>query len=407
MRYFRLTSLWLATSALLFSSPLFAAAFQFYELGSPIIGTAAVGQAVVANDASISYYNPAGMARLSHSQYLLGTQLIVPTISFSKSSRTTISGNNGGNAGSLTPGVGFFYVYNYAPQLKLGVSLTTPYAGMLNYNDGWVGRYTVQYLQLYALDLNPALAYQVNPWLALGVGASIEYANLQQTVALPIPGYPLVDGQVNLKVSSFAPGFNVGVMLTPTEVTKVGLTFRSRITHDLKGDVTFLRLSVQPNASTSMVMPQNMIASISQDINKRFSVLGEAGWAAWSAMKNTVVDVDGFSSTTQMNWHDTYRLGIGGRFLATDALLLQAGASFDSSPTTSSLRLPDLPMDRQIRVGVGLIYALHSAAKLGFSYEYINFGNANINTSSPQGMLVGSYARNFANVFQASINVDC
>ena len=33
-----------------------AAAFQFYELGAPIVGTAAVGQATVAQDASISYY---------------------------------------------------------------------------------------------------------------------------------------------------------------------------------------------------------------------------------------------------------------------------------------------------------------------------------------------------------------
>lgn len=407
MRRVSVMSLALASIALLFSSPLFAAAFQFYELGSPIIGTAAVGQAVVADDASISYFNPAGMARLNHSQYLLGTQLILPNINFSKSTRTTIPGNNGGNAGSLAPGVGFYYVYNYSPQLKWGVSLTTPYAGLLNYNDGWVGRFTVQYLQLYALDLNPAVAYQVNPWLALGLGASIEYANLQQTVALPIPGYPLIDGQVSLKTSSFAPGFNVGVVLTPTETTKLGLTFRSRITHDLKGDITFLRLSVQPNVSTSMVMPQNMIASLSQTINKQFSLLGEAGWAAWSSMKNTVVDVDGFSSTTQLNWHDTYRLGLGGRYQATDTLLMQMGASFDSSPTTSSLRTPNLPMDRQIRIGAGLMYALHSAAKLGFSYEYINFGNANINMSSPQGMLVGSYARNFANVFQASINVDC
>lgn len=406
MRHFRLLALSVLATAS-FSPSLFAAAFQLYELGTPVIGTAAVGQAALASDASTAYFNPAGMAYLGQSQYMLGSQIMLPYISFSQSSRTTISGNNGGNAGMMTPGVNFFYVYSYSPQLKLGVSVTTPYGGMLNYNDGWVGRFSAQDLQLYALNLNPALAYQVNPWLAIGAGASVEYAYLQQTIALPIPGEPLVDGQINLKMNSFAPGFNLGVFLTPRETTKIGVTYRSRIIHHLHGDITFLRISETPNATTTMVMPQNMIASITQAINGRFSLLGEVGWAAWSSMKNTTVTVDGFSSTTSLNWHDTYRLGLGGQFQATPDFLVQAGVSYDSSPTSSSKRQPDLPMDRQVRAAAGLIYALHSAAKIAFSYEYLNFGTANINNSSSQGMLVGSYARNYANVVQASINVDC
>lgn len=405
MKHFRLLSLGVLASALSFQPTAYAAAFQFYELGTPVIGTAAVGQAALAEDASTSYFNPAGMAQLPNSQYMIGSQLLLPYINFSQSTRTTIAGNNGGNAGSLAPGVNLYYVYSYSPQLKLGVSFTTPYAGMLTYNDGWTGRFNVQNLQLYALNLNPAIAYQVNNWVAVGLGASVEYAYLQQTVALPL--LPLVDGQVNIKVDSVAPGFNLGVLLTPTSTTKVGVTYRSRITHHLHGNLTFLRIGVTPNASTVMVMPQNAIASVTQDLSNRFSVLGELGWAAWSSMKNTVVNVAGFSVTTPMNWHDTYRLGLGGRYKATPALLFQAGASYDSSPTSSSRRVPDLPMDRQVRLAAGLIYALHSAAKLGFSYEYLNFGNANINNSSSQGMLVGSYSRNYANVFQASINVDC
>ena len=91
----------------------------------------------------------------------------------------------------------------------------------------------------------------------------------------------------------------------------------------------------------------------------------------------------------------------------TPAFLVEAGASYDSSPTSSTHRLPDLPMDRQIRLGTGISYAATSAVKLGFSYEYINFGSANINNISSNGVLAGSYTHNYANVLQASINVDC
>jgi len=405
MRRICLSYLTSSISLYLLSQATFAAAFQFYELGTPIVGTAAVGQAAVANDASTSYFNPAGMAQLQGSQFMLGSQVILPYTNFAIGGQNTISGNNGGNAASLTPGADFYYVYSFTPQFKFGVSLTTPYAGILNYNDGWVGRYLVQSTDFYTLNLNPAIAYSINNYIAIGAGASIEYANLNQTVALPL--LPAIDGQANVKADNFAPGFNLGILLTPTDVTKVGIAYRSQISHNLHGTTTFLRISTTPNTTTKMIMPQNVILSLEQMVTSRFTILGEAGWSNWSSMQSSIVKIDGYSTTTVLNWNNTYRLGLGGQYHVTPAVMLQAGIGYDSSPTTSSRRTPDLPMDRQVRIGAGITYAVMQAIKLGFSYEYINFGNAAINNTSTLGTLAGSYSRNYANVFQASINVAC
>jgi long-chain fatty acid transport protein len=403
MRRFKLSLLATSLSALVVSSTSFAGAFQFYELGTPIIGTAGVGQAAVANDASTSYFNPAGMAQLPSSEYMLGSQLILPYNSFSKSSRTTFTGDNGGNAGGLVPGMTLYYVYNYSPKVKLGVSLNSPYAGGLNYDNGWAGRYFVQNITFYTVNLNPSISYLVNPWLSVGAGVDIEYANLSEEIALPIPDQP--DGQADIKTDNFASGGNIGVMLTPYKTTKIGATFRSRITHNLRGNTTFARIPDSPSTSVGMVMPQNIIISIDQAVTNKFSLLGEVGWAAWSSMKDTVLHVDNYSLSVPRKWNDTYRLGLAGQYHYTQNLLLQLGGSFDSSPTNASHRLPDLPMDRQIRLGAGLMYAMTKAVQLGFSYEYINFGHANINQNTPIGALVGSYERNYGNVAQFSINV--
>jgi long-chain fatty acid transport protein len=123
-------------------------------------------------------------------------------------------------------------------------------------------------------------------------------------------------------------------------------------------------------------------------------------------MKNTVLDVSSYSLTVPLEWNNTYRIGLGGQYHVTPAFLVQAGGSFDSSPTNASHRLPNLPMDRQIRLGLGVVYDVIKAAQLGFSYEYLNLGNANVNHNTPIGNLVGSYSRNYANVFQISANVD-
>lgn len=404
MRFYRLSLLALTTSIFINSSA-HAAAFQLYELGTPIIGTADVGQAVVANDASISYFNPAGMTQIKSTQFMIGTQLIFPNMHFEKDSSNTIPGGNGGNAGQLLPGAAFYYVYNASPKLKLGASVTTPYGGAESYDNGWTGKYVLQTMQFYTMNFNPALAYQINPWVSVGAGASVEYANLYQTVALRIEGFD--DGDMTLKATNFALGFNLGTLLTPTDKTKIGIAYRSRINHDLRGTSTFLRISSTPTVSSNMIMPQNIIISLSQALSNKFLLLGELGWSDWSSMKNTVVNIQNFTTTTPRHWNDTYRIGLGGQYSLTQAITVQAGASYDSSPTSSAYRLPDLPMDRQVRVGAGVLYSVIKAVKLGFSYEYINFGKASINNLSTAGRLSGSYSTNFANVVQASINVEC
>lgn len=388
------------------SSLSYAAAFQSYELGTPIIGTAGVGQAAIASDASTAYFNPAGMAALLSSEVMLGSNIIVTNEHFQKNENNTITGNNGGNAGALIPGVGGYFVYSYSPALKFGLSLTSPYGGMLNYNIHWVGRYNVQQLTMLTMNLNPSVAYQVNPWISIGGGLAIEYAYLNQSLALRI--IPEIDGQANIKVDNTAPGFNLGVLLTPYQATKIGIAYRSQIVHHLSGDIDFLNFSITPNASTKMVMPSNVIASLAQRLTNQFTVLGDLGWSNWSSMRNTIVHVAGYSATTPQHWHDTYRLGLGGQYEFTShPLIVQAGVSYDSSPTSSTRRLPDLPMDRQIRVGAGIEYALVRAVMLGVSYEYINFGNASIDNVSRAGVLSGKYPTNFANVFQLSLNVQC
>lgn len=404
MRCCRLSLIAFSTSLFL-NTPTFAAAFQFYELGTPIIGTADVGQAAVASDASTAYFNPAGMSQLKSTQYMLASQMITPKTNFSPSTRTTISGNNGGSAGLLIPGLGGYYVYRYSPKVQLGLSLTSPYGGLLTYNDGWVGRFIVQNLQLITLNLNPSIAYKINNWVTIAVGVAAEYAKLQQTVALPLTH--LIDGQANVKVDNFAPGFNAGILITPTDQTKIGVAYRSRITHNFSGDTTFLRIDREPKTTTKMVLPHNVIMSLSQNLTSKFAVLGELGWAGWSSMQDTTVRIAGFSATTRLDWHNTWRAGLGSQYKLTPHLLVQAGASYDSSPTNASHRVPDLPMDRQIRVGTGMILDVLQVAKLGFSYEYINFGNANIDNISSNGLLAGSYSRNNAHVLQASINVSC
>jgi len=399
---FRLLSA-LTLFGLVFSTSIFAAGFQLYEVSSPEMGFAGAGQAAFAENAAISYFNPAGMTQLKHSQMLLGTQMMIVNAQFQQNSKTTISGDDGGNAGNLFPGFAAYYVYSYSNNLKFGLSVNTPYVGGLNYSNGWVGRYSVQSVSLVTINVNPSVAYRVNQWFSVGGGVSVEYTDYREDIAASIPADG--DGQINVKMNAFTPGFNFGLLFTPQPGTRIGLAYRSEMSRNLRGSTTFYRLSGTPPVSTELKTPQTLILSAYQNLTKKVAVLADLGWADWSVFNNTIINVSGVTATIPRHWKDTWRIGLGFKYDVTSKLALQLGASYDSSVTKANDRLPDLPMDRQYRFGTGVIYKITKSATLNLAYEYMDFGKAAINNTTSNGTLAGNYPVNNINAFTLNINV--
>src|SRR5436853_4248470 len=90
-------------SAVFLHNTVSAAGYQFYELATPSIGTASVGQAAFANDASTAFFNPGGMGKLECSQMLLGTQLVNSQTQFRTIDLNTNSGGSGIKTNLIIP----------------------------------------------------------------------------------------------------------------------------------------------------------------------------------------------------------------------------------------------------------------------------------------------------------------
>lgn len=382
-----------------------AAAMQTYEFGTPSLGLAAVGQTVTQN-ASASYLNPAAMAALDSSELMLGSELILTRARFQPNRFNTFRGTNSGNIGGLLPGLAIFSVFDTDTAVKFGLSLATPFAGSLNYNNGWVGRYFVQTINLITLDLNPSISYAINDVFSLGAGVILEYAQLNETIGIP-PDRTLgiSDGQSDLRLKNYAPGFNLGLYYQPVCETKIGIAYRSKMYHRLKGHTTFLSLRFEPQVSSVLKLPQGVITSFSQDITDKWTLLGELGWTHWRIFNNTVIRIDNVTLTIPRQWKDTYRVGLASQFKVMPEVLFQLGVSYDSSPTNVQLRLPDLPMDKQLRIGTGIVYTTLECVELGLNYTYINFGKAPISHDTRLGRLSGHYKRNNGNFFGLSLNI--
>ena len=95
--------------------------------------------------------------------------------------------------------------------------------------------------------------------------------------------------------------------------------------------------------------------------------------------------------------------GAAARYQLTPGWAIQSGFSWASSPVSNLNRNPALPFDRQLRYAGGLVYRWSDDVDLGFSYQYLDLGDAKITAPMKNGDLVsGKYDKNHAHFFALS-----
>jgi long-chain fatty acid transport protein len=386
------------------------------QQGTARSGAAGAGQGAVANDATTAFFNPAGMTRLDQSQVAVGSQFVrVKTVfDADDATKATIGGGDGGEAGGYAAGLSSFYVHDLSEDWKLGVSLTSPVAGGLDYGSSWVGRYFVTDFNVLVLGLNPVAAYRVNDWLSVGGGATLAY--MTQDFNLRLPTAAPSDGKLELEdMDDWAVGWNLGFLFEPVEEARIGLQYRSEIEFDLVGDTEPSRLAppfenlLEGRIRSGFKIPQMVMLDAYQQVTPDLALLLGVQWTDWSVFEDTPLDLANLpvSLSIPRNWQDTWRYSIGMEYRASDRWLLQFGFSYDSSPTEHrGDRLPDLPVDRILKYSVGALYDWSEDLTVGGSFMWVDLGRrqARLDYTTGSGTVSGRYDRNDAFILSFHLN---
>jgi long-chain fatty acid transport protein len=402
-----------------------AAGLWLYEMGTPDVGTASAGMASRAGDAATAFANPAGMTRLDQQQLMVGVQPIYSDIKF-HTDQASFGGDNGGNAGGITPTGSLSYVRSLADDLKFGFTFGS-YLGLgVKFNDTWAGRYYIQEENFVTTFANGALGYRVNDWLSVGGGVSLVYGTLSAQTNLHNLDTG-VDGRMKLKADDTDVGWNAGVLLEPAPGTRVGLTFISKVDLKYKDRPSFqgagplltsaLQLSGLDNAQASLdfTLPDQLMLSAWHDLSRELSVMADLGWQNWSQFGNIGLSVDSTtaggstltpSTTLNAHFQDTWHAGIGARYRLDPRWSVSAGFAYDSSPVTNTHRSIVLPLDRQYRSAAGLQYDWSKDLSLGAAYEYMDAGSAPVNQTGNalKGDLTGHLKNDSFHILALSMN---
>ncbi len=188
-RLFLMSSLLCLSAALPHNAD--AAGFYIQEQSVKGLGSAFAGSVTSLDDASVVYFNPAGMTKLDRAQVNGGVHMLVPSAKLSNNGSTfnaaPSGGGSGGNPYNPTPVPNGFAVMplNSDQSLWAGIGVTAPFGLANDYGDSWFGRFDSTKTELTTINIQPSLAYKVNDWLSIGAGVDVQYAkaNLEAVVS--------------------------------------------------------------------------------------------------------------------------------------------------------------------------------------------------------------------------------
>jgi long-chain fatty acid transport protein len=365
-----------------------AGGIMLYEIGTDNVGLANAGAAARAQGPSTIAYNPAGMSYLPGTQITGGLQALYGDVSFDRDAGTE-PGTGSGNAMDPIPGGSFFVTHELDDQWSVGFGTYGDFGLAINYDNDWSGRYFAQNASIVGLSMVPSVSYRFNEQWSVGVGVKAMYGELKAQTAIdrrPFGFTDRTDGQYKYRDGTWGYGANVGVIYSPQESTRIGLTYTSKVNLDfedrldVKGDGRLLERINNTNTKLDVNVPQTVTLSLFQQMDPKLALLASVNWQDWSEFGEIGVEVDttafGAQSTTvDAHFKDTWHLSLGAQYQATEQWLWNVGVAYDSSAVSDSNRSVILPMNETWRLGTGATYALDKDTDVNVSWALIWLGD--------------------------------
>lgn len=328
-----------------------AAGFMLTEQSAGSLGRAYAGVGVDGTDISGVFYNPATMTLHPGTQIQAGFVAVGLDLAY--------EGNNGAteNGAANTQPIPFGYIsHQMTDNMWIGLSMTVPFGMGTEFDDNWALAGRGISAQVLTFDFNPNVAWKLSDKVSLGAGLSIQYASadlkMKQYQAAD-QGIASLDSEVD--ADSIAWGWNIGLMWSPLDNLRFGLSYRSSVNHNADGDLTIdnARINGSPitatmagaseglarvygsmgvyDASATLATPAWAMATAAWDVNDLVSLYATFRWTDWSSFDElTIKSVT--SSTITNKWQDTYLFSVGTDLRFTNWWTFRAGIGYETSP---------------------------------------------------------------------------
>ena len=379
-----------------------ASAFALIEQSASGLGNSYAGAAAAADDASVIFYNPAGMTLLPGGmQFSAGLALINLSAKFSDSGSTAPAGiaslgGNGGNAGGVSAVPNVYFAMDVAPSWKVGIGVSVPFGLKTEYDPTWVGRFQAIKSDIKTYNINPSVSYKLDDKTSFGFGLNYQKIDAELSKAVVIG--PNAETVATVKGDDTSWGFNAGAMFQATPDTRLGVSYRSSIKYNISGTVNVAAVpALNGDANVDIKMPDTFSIALNHRLDSKWTLLADATRTGWSKIKELrVVTSNGQPpDVTPENFRNTWRVGVGAVHRYDDAWSIKMGLAYDQTPVNDTDRTARLPDNNRLWLSVGGQYRLSKDGTLDFGLAHLVIKDAPINQNAgnagANGQLVGTY----------------
>ena len=269
-----------------------------------------------------------------------------------------------------------------------------------NRNQAVVAKKELEATKAYVVKSKPAADYTLSKMSASGNGQ--------------------VDGHAKVKGDDWGFGYNLAWMWDINDAVRVGVNYRSKVEHNLKGHAEWYLndglfndklvgaglqelirsrgYAAKESASVKIVTPESLSMHGMWKVDPKWNLFADATWTRHSRFNQAILQyenmkgvlgagVDGKDNKSNKtvlnpNWKDTWKFGVGASYQVTEPMQLRFGLAYDQSPVRSSeYRMSTLPDNDRIWFSVGGKYDInkHHSVNVAYSYIYIKDADAQVN----------------------------
>jgi long-chain fatty acid transport protein len=376
----------------LHASQVMAGGFQLSDHSVTGLGRNHSGYGVVGDDASAVQFNPAGLTLLNKKQVQFGAVINMVSADIEDNGTNLPSTFTGNSSEDGTPSAvlvpSFYYVHPVNDKLVLGLGFTAPFGTNTDYSDEFFGRFNGKKTELTALDLNPAFGYKINDTVSIGGGISLQKVDV--TLGQAIWAGAGSEGDFEVEGDSVEVGYNLGVTFNLADDSRLGLSYRSGIKHNIEGDADFIISGVvnaNVPATAAFESPATAYLGYYKPLSNDYFFTAGVRWTQWSAFEEIRIKfpeggtapLPGTDAVTPIQWKDsyTYSVGLDGRI--NQQWGWRTGVSFTETPVPDSTRSVRTVDSDRTAISFGATYNVSPKLTVDLAYRYISFADGPIN----------------------------
>ncbi len=422
-----------------------------YHFGTQSVGAQSTANAAAAEaaDASTIFSNPAGLTKLESKAEITGAANIVfPSVKYYDGRATyyrggQVTGSDSGKITEITAAPHVYGAYKLNDRVTLGMGMYIPFGSKTDYADDSVLRYNINKLGLTTIALEPAVAFKASEKHSFAAGLIAQYSRAELTkyadwsasqpdIALKaieagrVPTIPMAipgasnranwQGRGDVKGHDWGFGYHLGWMFDVNDRLRLGVAYRSKVSHNLKGTAKWqpdgsVSKALEPmfrgrgylvseGASVKIVTPESLSVHGMYRATDKLNLFSDVTWTRHSRFNKAVLMfeneknvVNGKSNQTTIvpNWRDTVKVALGGSYQYSEPLQLRAGIAFDQSPVRSSAdRQNTLPDANRLWFSIGTRYTIQQRHVLDTALSYVHINKSDFIGESSDGTNVDS-----------------